>query len=221
MGFWTKEVGPSLNSGVLNERDRSFSQQWGFERKGWVLLPTVVFWTKHYLLCLWPVQRRDLAFYNSAIESQWQISETLWIVPQQWGFYRIAENSLFLTKRVNYGQFSLRQYCYNTTFFWKVLEKNEKVRNGQNKVVNHSTRIWKWTIFSEIVFQMLQIWSGESLFYFSVKKSCRLSNEVLRNLRIFSSFLQKKWKFIKKCSLSETYHKEKHFSFLQNVPNKT
>ena len=33
----TKGVGPSTNSGVLNEMDGSFYQQWGFEQDEWGL----------------------------------------------------------------------------------------------------------------------------------------------------------------------------------------
>ena len=92
-------------------------------------------------------------------------------------------------------QFPLRQYCYSTTFFWKVLEKIEKVWNCQNQVMNHSTRIENWTLFSETLLYFSQISSGELLFDCVLKKvhilCLRRFTRFWKNIQLFQEKLEK------------------------------
>ena len=50
----------------------------------------------------------------------------LWIVSQQWGFFKVHENSPKLTKKCNSWDFPSKQYCLEPHFFCKIFEYNEK-----------------------------------------------------------------------------------------------
>ena len=51
----------------------------------------------------------------------------LWIVSQQWGFFKVHENSPKLRKKCNSWDFPSKQYCLEPHLFCKILEENEKI----------------------------------------------------------------------------------------------
>ena len=99
-----------------------------------------------------------------------------------------------------------------------ILQKLKNVQNTQNEMENHSVKVKNWTFFGDNLLIFSQIWSGEFNFLFLDEKI--MSSVYGGSLKI----CEKSWKKVenhKKLSISETYTKEKHFSFLQIVPNKT